>query len=217
MKQPKGLVDRDGRAGKISAFLKVGDGLLKEYAYPNPGAAFPPESGITSTCYSLASPGDIIHIDLVANKGTADMVDVEVDGIIRSSVPVVYTKSGSANLHIKKVLHSGRIASTEKREVAKMFDMVVKGRNTSRGLCGISHLEYEVAYKFSLDLRLGANRYSAVGSIVLKCWRKNTPSIKPGSNAEKPESPPTYESHIHWWEVNRHIRIAGPPPPFEIQ
>lgn len=229
MKQAKGLLGRDGRAGKIKAFLKSGDEVLQEYAYPDPEATFPPESGNTSTCYALASPGDIVQIFLMANKGTADIVDVEIDGIIRSSTPVSYNKLGVANLHIKKVLYSGKVANTKRREVAKMFDMAVKGRDTSRGLCGIFHSERKGTYRFFLDLRLGVNRYSAVGSIVLKCWRKNTPPESESERSQtppteldadsekKPEGPPTYLSHIHWWEVNRHIGLVGPPPPFEIE
>jgi hypothetical protein len=132
MKAPKGLLDLKGQAGKIVATIKVGDENLVEYPYPAPDSPFPPTEGNTSSCYVLTSPGDILAINVLANTDTADVVDVEVDGILRGSTKLATSKSVSVVL-IKKVCYRGKIRSTGRREAAKFCEMVVKKRNTKHG------------------------------------------------------------------------------------
>jgi hypothetical protein len=124
MRTAEGLVDANGKPGKVSVVLKGGDEALKEYAKEES------TTGSISKCYVLTAPGDLISIAIAAEANTADVFDLEVDGILRASVA---SKTLAKVFHgtINKVCYKGK--SGNKRDGAKYSGMQVKRRDASMG------------------------------------------------------------------------------------
>ncbi|KAE9366173.1 hypothetical protein N431DRAFT_352353 [Stipitochalara longipes BDJ] len=81
MKTPEGLLGANGKPGKIEIILKGGEKALQEFSKDETLA-----DGNTVKCYILTAPGDIISVDITAGAHTADVFDLEVDGILRASL-----------------------------------------------------------------------------------------------------------------------------------
>jgi hypothetical protein len=125
MKSTGDLVNANGKLGKVFVVLKGGEKVLKEYTKDEEA-----RSGSTYECYVLTAPGDIISVDITADANTADVFDLEVDGILRASVS---SKALAKVFHgtISKVCYKGK--SGNKRDSAKYCAMKVKRRDESMG------------------------------------------------------------------------------------
>jgi hypothetical protein len=125
MKSLEGLVDAKGNPGTILVLLKGGEEVLKEFK--KDGSL---HEGSISRCFVLTAPGDIISVDINADPQTADVFDLEVDGILRASV----SSKGLAKAFlgtINKVCYKGK--SGTKQSGAKYCVMQVKRRDESMG------------------------------------------------------------------------------------
>jgi hypothetical protein len=144
MKSLECLVDAKGNPGTIIVLLKSGEESLKEF---NKDEGL--QEGSISRCFVLTAPGDIISVDINANAQTADVFDLEVDGILRASVT---SKALAKAFHgtINKVCYKGK--SGTKQSGAKYCGMQVKRRDESMG-------------KMALPLSIKANIAQTVHSI----------------------------------------------------
>jgi hypothetical protein len=124
MRSLEGLVDAKGKPGMINVLIKGGEEALQEYMKDEL-----PEGSI-SRCYVLTAPNDIISVDITAEANTADVFDLEVDGILRASIS---SKALAKAFHgtISKVWYKGK--SGTKQSGAKYCRMQVKRRDESMG------------------------------------------------------------------------------------
>jgi hypothetical protein len=124
MRSLEGLLDAKGKPGKIDVLLKGGEQPLREFNKNDL------REGSISKCYVLTAPGDIISVDITADANTADVFDLEVDGILRASVS---SKALAKTFHgtINKVCFKAKPGS--KRDAAKYCGMKVRRRDGSMG------------------------------------------------------------------------------------
>jgi len=127
MRTVEGFADANGKPCSILVVLKGGEEALKEYSKDQEAI-----SGSISQCFVLTAPGDVISVDITADANTADVFDLEVDGILRASIA---SKALAKAFHgtINKVCYKGK--SGNKRDGAKYCGMQVKRRDTSMGKC----------------------------------------------------------------------------------
>jgi len=212
MRAPQGLLGADGKPGKANVLLASGmnGNPLQEYGYK--------VEGNQTTCYVLASPGDIITVPFSLNAGIGDFVDLVVDGVLRKSA-TVHQRGKKFGKTFKKVCYSE--LKWGRRAGLKSYKMEVRSRNTKKGRNFI--LPKETARLTSQDVVLtGENSPSAVGSIQVQIFRiETTEDVDEGSqNAASREPPdqraPKFDKYPSWSELNCYINSDGPPPPFEI-
>jgi hypothetical protein len=112
--------------GEIEVSLKGGEKELKEFTKDISTV------GNISKCFVLTVPGDIISVDITAEAHTANVFDLEVDGILRASVS---SNTLAKNFHgtINKVCFGGIKHESGKRNKAKYCAMKVQKRDASRG------------------------------------------------------------------------------------
>jgi hypothetical protein len=134
MKTLNGLLDANGKPGEIEVSLKGGEKELMEFTKDEVLTA-----GSTSKCFVLTAPGDLISVDIRAGAHTADVFDLEVDGILRTSIS---SKGLAKAFHgtINKVCFQGIKNKSGKREGAKYCGMKVQRRDASMGKS--SYLSY---------------------------------------------------------------------------
>ena len=80
MKTLDGFLGANGKPGKIDILVKGGEKVLQEFSTTEA------LDGSTTKCYVLTAPGDIISVDITAGAHTADVFDLEVDGVLRASL-----------------------------------------------------------------------------------------------------------------------------------
>lgn len=131
MKAIDGLLDANGKPGEIEVLLKGGEKELREFTKDGVST-----DGRTSKCFVLTAPGDIISVDIKAGAHTADIFDLEVDGILRASIA---SKTSAKIFHgtINKVCFKGT-KRNGKRDGAKYCGMKVQRRDTSMGKSSFS-------------------------------------------------------------------------------
>jgi len=126
MKTHDGLAGANGKAGKIDILLKGGEKALREFSKVEEEL-----DGSTVKCYVLTAPGDIISVDITAGAHTADIFDLEVDGILRASLS---SKGLSKGFHgtINKVCFKAK-SGKKGGDGSKYCSMKVRNRDASMG------------------------------------------------------------------------------------
>ena len=210
MKISEGFTDANGKPASVVTVLKGRDEQLKEFTKGDESVG-----ANTVQCFVLTAPGDIISVDIKADADTADVFDLEVDGILRASA------TGKASVKINKVCFKAK--SGGKRELgAKYCRMQVKKRDTTHGK-SCSHVFCNRANLPDASFAWDENR-SAVGTLVLKAWRKNpdaeaTSIEATEADANTPQTP-SFEQYASRQEVKGYVNKdgeEGPLPPFEIE
>lgn len=126
MKVPSGIVPMGRPPFKGHVYLsscETAEDDLSEFGFERDGS--------TLTCFSLTAPGDVLQLHYALTTGSADFIDVVVDGVRRFSAACDPTKNEFRGL-VKRVLYLSRTKGT-KRGGLKNALMQVKSRDMDSG------------------------------------------------------------------------------------
>ncbi|KAM3158541.1 hypothetical protein ABEW05_000991 [Botrytis cinerea] len=211
MKIPPGLVGFDGKVLKGEVCLTSGNSgtpgnrtKLLEEGMKREGNHF--------TCYTLTAEDDAIVPYFSISSGEVEFADVVVDGILRAS----YSNAGARKTFSKKCEWFVGQVKLNNRIFDRTYQLQIAKRNTEN----------------TRNVKGGAPH--SVGSIEIQIFRKDPNAHKKhatdsdsddSSSASKEGSPdlgtaeraPTFENHIHWWNLNPCVdEDTIPSPPFEV-
>lgn len=124
MRLPEGILNVKGRKAIGLIQLQGSDGNdLREYGSTN--------EGVQTTCLVLTSPGDVITVSFLLDRGVADFADLIVDGILRDSTSVSAANKIFKGT-FKKACHQERLKNG-KRGGLKACKMEIQSRDTESG------------------------------------------------------------------------------------
>ncbi|TAQ85614.1 hypothetical protein B7494_g6057 [Chlorociboria aeruginascens] len=170
--------------------------------------------GNSSTCYALASPGDLLTVRFAfTSLIAAEMfVDCVVDGVLRASVYSAKAVKSQRNA-FSRVCVRERVNGQWGRKLGmKTGQMVVQNRDTKG--------DYKVCAQkapsqvSSIEIQVFRRQPKAEPTVASDCDAASTSTedISMGVVGRAP----SFHDYGSWSEVNRNINHDGPPPPFEI-